>query len=88
MQRVQGNTAIAKLPYQLPPYTKTQVETFRTFVETTLGKGAAHFTMSVPLFTDDYVTKRCFIDGGRWEVTQVGLVHYIITFMLGVFVNS
>lgn len=88
LMRVQGNTAIAKFPYQLPPLTKTQKETFRTFVETTLKQGTCHFTMLVPLNTEDYVSKRCFIDGGAWSETQVGLVNYIITFTLGVFVNS
>ena len=84
IMRRQSQTDIRQFSYELV-LTRDEKETFEAFVETSLDGGTGHFIMPVPLTRgDEYVERRCYLDGGRWEDTELH-ENILVTFTLCVF---
>lgn len=84
IQRRHGLTMIERLPYRLF-VNSTQLAAFKAFWLTTLGRGGAHFSMSVPAEGATYSTRRVYIEGGEWRAPALGGGWFALTFTLCVF---
>ena len=83
LMRAGAQTIIKKFTYRLR-FTHAQFSTWRTFVESTLAQGTAHFTMQVPVDGVTYSSRRVYIEGGKWGRQPIGR-DWSITFTLCVF---
>ncbi len=83
--RRQSFTGIRKLSYQLRLDSKSELAAFDDFATVTLGNGVSHFTMPVYLPGRGCVTRRCYLEGGRWTATPLGGGGFLVSFTLCVF---
>lgn len=83
--RRQSATGIRKLAYQVKLSSSAEMAAFDVFATTTLGNGTSHFTMSVSMPGQGCVSRRCYLDGGKWTANPTGGGVYIVTFTLCVF---
>lgn len=84
IMRLQSLTTIRKLSMEFI-FNTDEMVTFEDFVENTLHGGVDHFIMSVPLTTDEYVSRRCYIEDANWSGSKAGPEVFMITFTLHVF---
>ncbi len=84
IMRVQSNTIIQKISYKLQPFTIQQMATWRTFIETTCVQGTAQFEMQVFGVAATCVSRRVYLDGGKWMAQREG-ARWRVSFTLCVF---
>jgi hypothetical protein len=83
LMRGGAQTIVKKFAYRLR-FNHAQFSTWRTFVETTLGQGIAHFTMQVPVDGVTYSSRRVYLDQGKWSRQPQGR-DWSVSFTLCVF---
>lgn len=83
--RRQSFTGIRKLSYAIKTDTAAQFQQWDAFVTGTLSSGISHFTMPVYLPGRGCVTRRCYLDGGKWAAKPHGAGSWLVSFNLCVF---